>query len=154
MALFDAINQPKIRRSAENPGAQRLPSRWLKVFAVALMALSSRFLSNKVKTMSQFTLPLLGTCACLLLAAAPAFANTACNDHAVITERLANSYGESRHAMGLGRNNTMIEVYSSEESGSWTILVTRPGGPTCMVAAGEAFQVLNEMLAEEEDSDA
>jgi len=101
--------------------------------------------------MSQFTLPLLGTCACLILAAAPAFANTACNDHAVITERLATSYGESRHAMGLGRNNTMIEVYSSEESGSWTILVTRPGGPTCMVAAGEAFQVLNELLEEDDN---
>jgi len=104
--------------------------------------------------MSQFILPLLGTCACLLLAAAPAYANPACSAHDVIIGRLAEAYGETRHAMGLGQNNAMIEVYSSEESGSWTILVTRPGGPTCMVAAGEAFQILNEMLPVEEDSDA
>jgi hypothetical protein len=40
----------------------------------------------------------------------------------------------------------VVEVYASSETGSWTIVVTRPGGPTCLVAAGQSFQQLNEAL--------
>jgi hypothetical protein len=37
-------------------------------------------------------------------------------------------------------------VFASEETGTWTIAVTRPGGPTCIVAAGEHFEALAEAL--------
>lgn len=69
-----------------------------------------------------------------------------CADHAAIVSRLASHYGESRQAMGLGSNNAVVEVFASDESGTWTITVTRPGGPTCLVAAGEGFQLVDEVL--------
>lgn len=70
-----------------------------------------------------------------------------CADHGAVVERLAVSYGESRQSIALGANNTVVEVFASEETGSWTITVTTPGGPTCLVAAGNAYQAVNEPLA-------
>ncbi len=71
-----------------------------------------------------------------------------CADHAQVVERLAQSYGESRQSIGLGSDNSVVEVFASPDTGSWTITVTRPGGPTCLVAAGQAYQYLNEPLAQ------
>ncbi len=83
-----------------------------------------------------------------LLAAYPASAQTGnCADHAQVVERLGERYGESRQSIGLGSDNSVVEVFASMDTGSWTITVTRPGGPTCMVAAGQAYQYLNEPLA-------
>ena len=70
-----------------------------------------------------------------------------CADHAQVVERLAQAYGESRQSIGLGGDNAVVEVFASMDTGSWTITVTRPGGPTCLVAAGQAYQYLNEPLA-------
>ncbi len=70
-----------------------------------------------------------------------------CADHATVVERLGEHYGESRQSMGLASDNAVVEVFASMDTGSWTITVTRPGGPTCLVAAGQAYQYLNEPLA-------
>ena len=34
----------------------------------------------------------------------------------------------------------VVEVFASDESGTWTIVITLPNGMTCLVAAGNAFQ--------------
>ncbi len=73
-----------------------------------------------------------------------------CASHQAITARLADIYGERRQAMGLGGNNAVVEVYASDESGSWTITVTQPGGPTCLVAAGQNFRIESTPLPEED----
>ena len=69
-----------------------------------------------------------------------------CAGHAMVVERLASGYGESRQSIGIGSDNTVVEVFASLETGTWTITVTAPGGPTCLVASGAAFQVLAEAL--------
>jgi hypothetical protein len=83
----------------------------------------------------------------MLLAAQQAHAQGNCADHATVVERLGERYGESRQSIGLASDNAVIEVFASMDTGSWTITVTRPGGPTCLVAAGQAYQYLNEPLA-------
>ena len=91
--------------------------------------------------------------AILGLAAGPAIAAPSrCASHTAVVARLADVYGERRQAIGLAGDNTVIEVYASDESGSWSITVTRPGGPTCLVAAGQNFQL--EPPAPVEDPDA
>jgi hypothetical protein len=81
------------------------------------------------------------------LCAAPLAAQTAnCAPHAVVVQRLAESYGESRQAIGLGSDNSVVETFASAETGTWTITVTRPGGPTCLVASGQAFELTVEAL--------
>ncbi len=69
-----------------------------------------------------------------------------CAPHAAVVERLAVNYGESRQSIGLGSDNSVVEVFASTETGSWTIVVTRPGGPSCLVAAGQSFQQVAEAL--------
>lgn len=69
-----------------------------------------------------------------------------CGTHAQVVERLASGYGETRQSIGMSADNSVIEVFASLETGTWTITVTQAGGPTCLVASGEAFQVLAEGL--------
>ena len=69
-----------------------------------------------------------------------------CGPRDVVVERLADGYGETRRSMGLGANNAMIEVFASNETGSWTITLTMPGGMTCLVASGQAFETVVEAL--------
>lgn len=68
--------------------------------------------------------------------AGPLSAQAACAERASVVQRLADIYGETLQGMGLNQNNTVLEVYASEETGTWTILVTRPDGIACLIAAG------------------
>lgn len=63
-----------------------------------------------------------------------------------VVGRLAEQYGEARQAIGLAASNQVMEIFASEETGSWTITVTRPDGMTCLVAAGQHYQALDEEL--------
>ena len=85
-------------------------------------------------------------CVVVLVATTATAQSNNCADHAVVVERLAAGYGESRQSIGIGADNTVVEVFASLETGSWTITVTQPGGPTCLVASGAAFQILAEAL--------
>jgi hypothetical protein len=93
-----------------------------------------------------FTLGLGG----LLLATQNAFAqgqpNRNCAPRALVVERLASQFGESRQSIGLGGNSQVVEVFASAETGTWTIVVSTPAGLSCVVAAGEAFENLSEPL--------
>lgn len=68
-----------------------------------------------------------------------------CAAHAVVVEQLAARYGESRQSIGLGANNTVVEVFASA-TGSWTITATSAAGMTCLVASGQAFELVTEAL--------
>ncbi|UUV43237.1 hypothetical protein RCCWILLIS_65 [Rhodobacter phage RcCWillis] len=69
-----------------------------------------------------------------------------CAPREQVVQRLAEKYGETRQSIGLGSNNSVMEVFANLEGGSWTITVTMTNGMTCLVAAGEAFQNLAEAL--------
>ncbi len=71
----------------------------------------------------------------------PAHAQGAsCADRNLIVERLSTKYGETRQSAGLNQNNGMVEVFASNDTGTWTILVTMPNGTSCLMAAGKAWQ--------------
>lgn len=82
----------------------------------------------------------------VLALAAPAAAQTNCHTHDRVVARLAEIYRESRQSIGLAANNAVVEVFASLETGTWTITVTAPGGPTCLVASGDGYQHLAEAL--------
>ena len=89
--------------------------------------------------------------ACMITSAVHAAPNR-CAPHTAVVERLADVYGERRQAMGLAGDNTVVEVYASDESGSWSITITRPGGPTCLVAAGQNFRLEEFKIPEDPDA--
>lgn len=103
-----------------------------------------------------FHLAALTAAAAILLATTTDVAaqgNPNCGPREAVVNRLAEGYGETRQSIGIGANNAVVEVFASAETGSWTITVTRPGGPTCLVASGQAFEELAEALpANESDA--
>jgi hypothetical protein len=85
------------------------------------------------------------TATTLLTATAGASAQTRnCAQRDMVIERLAERYGESRQSIGMAANNSVVEVFASLETGTWTITVTLPDGTTCMVASGQSFERLDE----------
>lgn len=71
------------------------------------------------------------------MAAIPAHAEPErCGDRATITDRLKSGYGEEFAGGGLRNSESIYEVWMSAESGTWTILMTRPDGKSCVMAAG------------------
>lgn len=58
-----------------------------------------------------------------------------------LLEQFEEKYGEVPRAMGLGRDGGVIEVLVSPDGG-FTMIITYPGRPTCVIAAGEAWEIL------------
>lgn len=63
-----------------------------------------------------------------------------CAARSEIVEALRNRYGESRRGAGLQSESALFELFASPETGSWTVLITRPDGQSCAVAAGQAWR--------------
>ena len=82
-----------------------------------------------------------------LLMAVPVLAQSAgaddttrCDVRKSVIEFLSDRYREEPVAMGVAENGGLVEVLASREGSTFTIIVTNPGGETCMVAAGESWE--------------
>ena len=64
----------------------------------------------------------------------------ACAKRTDVLKHLSAKYTEAPVALGLANNGGVLEVLSSKTGTSWTIIITMPNGPTCMVAAGENWE--------------
>jgi len=80
------------------------------------------------------------------LAPTPAQAQTHCGPRAIVLAQLADRYGETRRSMGIAANNMVMEMFASDTSQSWTIIVTTPQSETCLVASGQGFEVMADEL--------
>ena len=82
----------------------------------------------------------------LLALAVPAAASEPeepiCGEREVFVDRLVQGFGERPASVGLGADGNVVEVFRSD-GGSWTLLITKPGGISCVIAAGEAWHHLN-----------
>lgn len=74
-----------------------------------------------------------------------------CGQRTQVVERLQSKYGETRQSVGLAANNGVVELYASETSGTWTIVITMPNGMTCLVAAGDSFELVQGKAAKNKD---
>ena len=73
--------------------------------------------------------------------ATSAVAQTVCAPRATFVDQLGEKYDENPVSVGLTATGSMIEVLAAK-NGSWTILITKPGGPTCLISHGEAWQTV------------
>ena len=76
----------------------------------------------------------------LLGTQAPASAETACLPHAEVAKRLGDRYAETPVGIELASNGGLIELFSSPDGSTWTMVMTTPTGVSCVMAAGEAWQ--------------
>lgn len=87
-----------------------------------------------------------------LTAAGPATANSAaCGPRRDLVGQLAGKYKEAPVAVGLAQDGTLVEVLAASGGATWTMIVSRPDGISCLVAAGESWQLLSTMVAEGPD---
>lgn len=78
----------------------------------------------------------------MLAAAPPSHARENCGVRETVVAKLQNSYSESLVAGGLQGNKnvqTMVEVWASEKTGTFTMLLTSAEGVSCVVAVGTNF---------------
>lgn len=86
--------------------------------------------------MKRVTFLLIGLMA---FAATPVAAQSVCGDRNEIVSRLESGYEEKAAAIGLSSNGGVVELYRSKK-GSWTLLITKPDGVSCLLAAGEYWE--------------
>ena len=72
-------------------------------------------------------------------------AQTVCGERKAIVASLEKTYSEAPVSMGLGSNGAIIEVFASP-LGTFTIILTRPNGLTCVMAVGESWEDLPKRL--------
>ena len=62
-----------------------------------------------------------------------------CGTRDAIIEALGATYQEKPVSRGVTSTGALMEVLAGP-SGSWSILVTAPGGATCLVSSGEGWR--------------
>jgi hypothetical protein len=66
----------------------------------------------------------------------------ACHSHGDLAAMLNQKYAEQPSALGVQANGHLVEVFVASDGTSWTIVVTRPDGWSCIVAVGEHWESL------------
>ena len=69
---------------------------------------------------------------------------TPCGDGGRLIAHLEKEWGEDPEILALDAAGRMVRILVNPETGTWSMLVTGPGGPTCLAASGSAWQQLRE----------
>jgi hypothetical protein len=93
---------------------------------------------------------LLSMIAVLTVFSLPAAAQSSpqCAAREAVLDRLSSHYHEEPVSLGVTATGSLLEVLASPE-GSWTIIITMPGGPTCLVSSGEGWRGAPVQIAED-----
>jgi len=95
---------------------------------------------------------LAGVAVALGAAALPASAQQVCASRQEILDSLAEDYKEAPMAMGMANSGGLVEVFTARDGHTWTILLTRPDGNACIVAAGELWTPVPQQLSSTDDT--
>lgn len=63
-----------------------------------------------------------------------------CGDGAGLISHLEKEWGEDPAVIALDAAGRMVRVLANPETGTWSLLITGPGGPTCLVQSGTAWE--------------
>ncbi|MBB6409257.1 hypothetical protein [Mesorhizobium sangaii] len=73
-----------------------------------------------------------------------------CAPRPELLKQLSSRFKEAPVALGLAKNGSVIEVLTSDDGETWTILISQPNGPSCLVASGEGWEELKRVGAKGE----
>ena len=59
-----------------------------------------------------------------------------------VLAQLASKYGEQLIGRGVANTSALIEVLTTADGKTWTIIVTRPDGWACLVAEGQGWRTI------------
>lgn len=63
-----------------------------------------------------------------------------CTSHTKLLQQLSQRYKEVPTAMGIVNDKALMQMYASDETGSWTIVITNAEGKACIVATGHSWE--------------
>jgi hypothetical protein len=69
-----------------------------------------------------------------------------CTPRDAVLKRLSSEFAETPMALGLARNGGIVEVLTSRDGNTLTIIITMPNSVSYMVAAGEYWEGLEPTL--------
>jgi hypothetical protein len=72
-----------------------------------------------------------------LVFGAPADAQTAGVDRALVVKQLLEKHSEKPVGMGIATNGGIVELFASTDGATWTLIMTMPNGKSVMVGAGQ-----------------
>ena len=74
--------------------------------------------------------------------AAKAAESPVCGSRPDLLKQLSSRFHEEPVALGLTSTGSIIEVLTTDNGATWTIMVSKPNGSSCLVAAGEGWEKL------------
>ena len=71
--------------------------------------------------------------------AQPAAAQQAGVPRAEVVKALGDRFAEESVGLGIAQNGSVIELFTSKDGATWTIVMTMPNGLSQVIAAGESW---------------
>ncbi len=76
----------------------------------------------------------------VFLVSSAAVAQVPCAQRDEIVELFAVNFKEAPIASGASSNGSLIEVLSTHDGDTWTVIVTSPDGDSCLIASGQGWR--------------
>jgi phage/plasmid primase-like uncharacterized protein len=76
----------------------------------------------------------------VFLVSSVATAQVQCGQRDKIVEWLAVKYKEAPIAAAVSSEGSLIEVLSTHDGDTWTLIVTSPDGNSCLIASGQGWR--------------
>lgn len=64
----------------------------------------------------------------------------ACGKRTDILKHLAAQYQEKPVSIGLADNGSLVEILTTADGETWTLIFSQPNGVSCLVASGKDWQ--------------
>ena len=80
------------------------------------------------------------TLSVLALTPTAAAQQAVCDTRVHVLGQLAKKYGEQPVAIGVTNKGGLVEVLTTSDGNTWTIIVSMPNGLSCLVAAGQGWR--------------
>ncbi len=77
----------------------------------------------------------------------PAEAQTVCVAHADLVQQLSRKFAEEPMALGLGSDGSVMELFTSKDGETWTLVRITPDGTSCMIGGGESWTEMSPRAA-------
>jgi len=65
-----------------------------------------------------------------------------CTDQDKVARLLQDKHDENPVSLGLASSGKLVQVFSTEDGATWTLVLTDPDGTSCVVASGRYWQTV------------
>jgi hypothetical protein len=83
-------------------------------------------------------------------ATAEAASSGLCGSRTQLLDQLSKRYKEEPVALGVTSNGSLVEVLTSDQGSTWTIMISQRNGASCLVAVGEGWEEIQRVASGEQ----